>query len=343
MKRLALLLLLVVPGHADEETALFFVKKARDAVVHEDYVKAEHWCKRALSEEKDYAPALLALAEIAEARHDREGTVKHLEACIAQDGKGLSDKERDAVAKARSRLKKIDAARFEFQRLANQYVKKLLALARREAKRKPKLARECWRNVLLVDPKNEEAAGHLGPADVKPQEGTPLFNGKDLEQWAGSAPAWTVKDGHLFGRVPDAANVNRHKQPVKGNYSVICEMRVLEDIGDDPLFGIMFGLRGSYDHFGFWIWPDDWRLEHQTGERERAELARKTFRTHKAKYDRFAWNTYRIDVDGKKITGFVNGNKLWSTSGAIRSLDGHVGCWVQEQSVEIRSFRLIGG
>ena len=114
MKRVALLLLLVVPtGHADEETALFFVQKARDAVVHEDYDKAEHWCKRALSEENDYAPALLALAEIAEARDDRDRTVKHLEACIAQEGKGLSEEERDAVANARSRLKKLDAARFE--------------------------------------------------------------------------------------------------------------------------------------------------------------------------------------------------------------------------------------
>ena len=67
----------------------------------------------------------------------------------------------------------------------------------------------------------------------------------------------------------------------------------------------------------------------------------RTFRNHKAKYDRFDWNTYRIDVDGKRVTGFVNGKKVWSTSGAVRPLDGHVGCWVQEQSVEIRKFNLI--
>ena len=227
--------------------------------------------------------------------------------------------------------------------MTGQYVKKLLALASRNAKKNPKLARECWRCVLLVDPKNAEARARIEPAHAKPDEGTPLFNGKDLDGWTGSGdPAWKVKDGHLIGRLADAANINRHTREIKGKYSVVCEMRVLEDIGKDPLFGIVFGVRSGYDHFGFWIWPDEWRLEHQTGEHERAELARKTFRTHKTKYDRFAWNTYRIDVDGKKITGFVNGARLWSTSGAIRSLDGHVGCWIQEQSVEIRSFRLIG-
>ena len=342
MRWIALLFLLVVPVGADEDTALFFVQKARGAEAKEDYDKAEHWCQRALKEEKDFAPALLALADIAQARGNCEQAVKHLEACVAQDRKGLSEEERHAVSKARSQLKKLDAARFEFERLADRYVKKLLAVARREAKRRPELARECWRNVLLVDPRNAEATRELGPADETPQEGTLLFNGKDLDQWTGSEPAWTVKNGRLFGSVEDAANINRHKREVSGNFSLVCEMRVQKDIGDDPLFGIVFGVRGSYDHFGLWIWPESWRLEHQTGEHKRSELARRTFRSHKAKYSRFDWNTYRIDVDDKRVTGFVNGKKVWSTSGAIRSLDGHVGCWVQEQSVEIRKFQLIG-
>jgi len=42
-----------------------------------------------------------------------------------------------------------------------------------------------------------------------------------------------------------------------------------------------------------------------------------------------------------RITGFVDGETIWSTSGAIRSLDGCVGFLVQEQAVEIRKFELI--
>ncbi|MHC4135388.1 MAG: family 16 glycoside hydrolase [Planctomycetota bacterium] len=341
MRRIALLLLLVVPVNADPDTALFFAKKARDAAAQEDYDKAEHWCQRALEEEEDFAPALLALADIAQARGNRAQALKHLEACIAQEKESLSDEERLAVRKARLQLKKLEPARFAFERLADEYVRKVLALARREAKKNPELARECWRNVLLVDPTNAEATGKLGPAGETQREGTLLLNGKDLDGWTGSEPAWTVRNGHLFGRVADAANINRHKREIRGKYSLVCELRVREDIGDDPLFGIVFGVRSSYDHFGLWIWPESWRLEHQTGEHERSELARRTFRSHKVKYSRFDWNTYRIDVDDKRITSFVNGKKVWSTSGAIRSLDGCVGCWVQEQAVEIRKFQLI--
>ena len=116
-------------------------------------------------------------------------------------------------------------------------------------------------------------------------------------------------------------------------------MRVKEDLGKDPLFGIVIGIRGSYDHFGMWIWPESWRLEHQTGEHERAELARRDFKSHKD-YDASEWNTYRLEVEGKKITGYVNGRKIWSTSGAVRELDGFVGCWVQERTVEIRTFAI---
>ena len=343
MRRIALLLLLLpaAPLNADLDTAFFFVRKARDALAEEDHDKAEHWCQRALEEEKDFAPALLALADIAQARGDRAQARKRLEACIAQDDEGLSGEERRAIRTARLQLKKLEPARFEFESLADEYVRKVLALARREAKKDPQLARECFRNVLLVDPTNAEAKGELESGEEGTPEGTPLFNGKDLEGWTGSEPVWTVRNGHLFGRVEDTANINRHKRDVRGDYSLVCELRVEEDIGDDPLFGIVFGVRGSYDHFGLWIWPESWRLEHQTGEHQRSDLARRTFRRHGRKYSRFDWNTYRIDVDEKRVTGFVNGRKIWSTSGAIRPLDGCVGFWVQEQAVEIRRFELI--
>jgi len=343
VRRIALLLLLlpVVPSYADADTALYFLKKARAAADEEDYDRAEHWCQRALEEEKDFAPALLALADIAQARGDRAQALKRLEACIAQDDEDLSDAERQAVREARQKLKKLDPARFEFERLADEYVRKVLALARRSAKKKPQLARECWRNVLLVDPANAEAAAGLGSADEAPRAGTALFNGKDLTGWDGAAPEWTVQDGRLVGRAEDAAYINRHKGEIRGKYSLVCELRVEEDCGKTPFVGILFGLHDHHDHFGLWIWTDAWILAHMTGANQHSELARRTFRTQKAKYDRFDWNTYRIDVDGKRITSFINGRKVWSTSGAIRALDGFVGFLVQDQAVEIRKFELI--
>lgn len=341
MRWIALLLVLVMPAYADQDTALFFLKKARDAAAEEEYDKAEQWCRRALEEEKNFAPALLALADIAQARGNRTQALKHLEACLAQDDEELSKEERQAIDDARQRLEQLDAARFEFKRLTDRYVRKVLALARRAARKNPQLARECWRNVLLVEPANAEAAAGLGSADEATSAGKPLFNTKDLTGWTGGAPEWTVKDSRLVGRVENAANLNRHTGEIHGKYSLVCELRIKEDLGKTPFIGILFGLHDNYDHFGLWIWTDAWILAHMTGENEHSELARRTFRSHKAKYDRFDWNTYRIDVDDKHISSFVNGKKVWSTSGAVRELGGFAGFLLQDQAVEIRKVELI--
>jgi len=95
--------------------------------------------------------------------------------------------------------------------------------------------------------------------------------------------------------------------------------------------------RPCYDPRRLWIWPESWRLEHQTGEQERDELHRELFRNFEGGDIRLSrFHTYRVEVRGKKVTGFVNGKRIWSTSGAVRTLDGFVGFWVQEQTVEIR-------
>ena len=341
---IALLLLLAAGARGDEETALFFVSRAKGALRDADLTKAEDWLHRALKEEKDYAPALLLCAEVAQRRGRAAEALTHLEACLAQENSAnLSDEEKRAIKEARTRLKKLDAARFQFQEMVENHTSKLLALAEKSAEKDPELARECWRTVQLLDPDNAMAKSRLGDhgGEKLQEEGTDLLAGEDRAKWTGRGPEWEIKEDNLVGKLPDGASVNRYKREIRGDYSVVCEARVLEDIGKDPVFGILFGLRGSYDHFGFWLWPESWRLEHQTGERERDELHKRTFRTHKRGYDRYAWNAYRVDVEDGRITGFVNGKKVFSTSGAVRSLDGFLGLWVQEQAVEIRKFVLI--
>ena len=115
MTRIAILLIVLAPlARGDEETALFFVSKARNALGQEDYGKAEQWLQRALKEEKNYAPALLALAEVAQAQGNRAQAITYLEACVARDGGNLSGSEKKAVGKARARLKKLDVGHFLF-------------------------------------------------------------------------------------------------------------------------------------------------------------------------------------------------------------------------------------
>ena len=45
-------------------------------------------------------------------------------------------------------------------------------------------------------------------------------------------------------------------------------------------------------------------------------------------------------VKWKRVTCFVDKQELWSFVGTDRTLDGFVGLWVQERSIEVRRFEL---
>jgi hypothetical protein len=340
MRRLwLLLLLLATPAGADRETADFFVGKARAALDDDDRAEAGKWVARALEEEPRYAPVLLVAAEFARRQGANADAVKHLEACVAlEDVAGLSSRETTAIAKAKEMLAALDPARFAYEKIVDDYVARVKSIVERHAKDEA-LVKECWRHVLLVRPDDQTArrgASGVGIADGG-GDGVVLFNGKSLEGWTGGPPEWSVRDGLMVGSVSDSAVVSRCLREVAGDYTLTVELRVVRNHGRDPLCGVLLGVRGSYDHFGLWIWPDSWRFEHQTGEHERDELHRKPFRNFEGgEFKLSKFNTYKVEVHGKRVTGFVNGTKIWSTSGATRPLDGFVGLWVQEQEVEIR-------
>ncbi len=130
--------------------------------------------------------------------------------------------------------------------MVDEYVAKLMALAKKT--KNPEVAAECRRTVLLVRPAHEGAKSK--PSAAPKSSGEALFNGKDLEQWTSGDPVWTVADGVIRGELADAANVTRFKREIGGDFVLTCELRVVKNLGPDPLHGIVFGLRGSYDHFG---------------------------------------------------------------------------------------------
>jgi tetratricopeptide (TPR) repeat protein len=334
-------LLAAGPAAGDEETARYFLSRARRALEAEQFDDAEKFLKRSLEEQKDYAPALLAFAELCKRRGQRRDAIRHLEACIAQKSREyLDSEERKAIEAAEKTLETLDRARVEYQRLIDGHIAKLLELGASSARKKPDLARECYRTILLLAPGHEEAKRRLGSVRVPRAGGKPLFNGKDLEQWTGKAPVWTVRNGVLRGAIADAANINRYKSEIGGDFTLECELRVVKAMGTEPVCGILFGLRGPYDHFGLWIWPQSWCLERKIEEYKRSELQRRSFSRFVGKFDPFGWHVYRIVRKGKRITGYVDGQKLWSFAGPDRTLDGFVGLWVQEREIEVRRFTL---
>ena len=338
--RLAFLMLGVV-ALADEESAQYFLGRAKEALAANDLDRAAEFLAKSAKEKDGYPPTLVAGAELAIRRDDRAAAIRLLEMCLDQRKRdGLTTKEVEAILAAEKMLGELDEARMEFRKLVGDHVRDLVKLAC--ATKDEGVAKECWRTVLLLEPDHAEARAALSGkrgAGASPPAGTPLFNGEDLAGWTDGAPAWTVEDGVLKGRMV-GANVNRVEEPVKGDFTLVCEMRVRQDIGDEPVFAILFGIKGNYDHFGLYVWRESWRLERKYEENRRSDLTRHTFKRLSEKFNRADWHTYRIRVEGKRIRCFVDDREIADSGGADRELDGPVGFWLQDLSVEIRRFTL---
>jgi hypothetical protein len=120
-------------------------------------------------------------------------------------------------------------------------------------------------------------------------------------------------------------------------------MRVKEDIGEEPVFAILFGMKGTYDHFGLYVWQESWRVERKFEENRRSDLTRHTFKRLSERFSRSDWHAYRVEVTGRRIRCFVDDREIADTRAADRELDGPVGFWLQDLSVEIRRFTIEQG
>lgn len=338
---LLLMLLLPLPGVAvaDDESALYFLGRAREAIEAGDLDRASEFLEKSAKEKEGYAPTLFAFAQVAHRRGDPKTAVRFLEACLEQRKRAdLSFSEREAIEAAGKLLAEVDEARAQFRKLVADYVGEVSRLAR--ATNDAALARECWRAILVVDPENAEAKERLGaeaagePA-AKPAgavKTTKVFNGKDLDGLTRGSD-WTVKGGVLRGRVADAAIMTRSEKSVKGPYTLVCEMRTKEDLAGNPRIGVLVGIKSLWDHFGFWVCDDDLRIFRSTGENQGTNL--KVTRFPEA-FDRKEWHVYRIRVDGRQITCSIDDQEIFKHEDVDRDLDGPVGLFVQEQETEFR-------
>ncbi len=339
---LAALLLLLASAGGDEESATYFLGRGREALAAGDLDRARDFLAKSLGEREGYPPALVAMAELARREGRKEEAIRHLDACLAQRDRGdLSAAEKEAMEAARKMLGGLDEGRAEFAKLVAEYCEDLAKLAR--STKDGDLSKECWRAILVVDPANAEARERLagGPGGSKPvPQGTPLFNGKDLENWNGGPPEWTVSGGILQGRIVEKATAIRPERIIKGDFSLLCELRVKEDLGDDARCAILFAVRGMHDHFGLWLWDDSWRLERHTEQTKWSDLQRHSYRRFSDRFKRTEWHAYRIRVDGKRVRCYVDDKQIMDFTGPDRDLDGPVGLWIQDQAIEVRRFLL---
>lgn len=326
--------------HADEDAAGYFVQRGGKALADGQLDQAKEMFLKSLGEMDGYIPALLGLARVAQARDDTAEAVRQLEVCLKQpEARTLGRNERDALARAKALLDEIDRPRGELRRIHDEYVSGLLKLAQRSVEKKPLVARECLERILRLRPNHPSARkmlAALSEGGAEPETGNRLWNGKDLANWTGGPPIWTVKDGVLLGEAGGASYWMRARSEVKGDFVLECELRIVKDSGTDPLFEICFGADGAYHNHGLWLVDDEWRLVLRKGEQDRADLRVRKFKLVDKSFNLFRWQTYRIEVKGRRISCWLGTKKIFDHKTPADEIDGFIGLSLQHRSVEIR-------
>lgn len=342
--RLLALLLPLSLAAADDESALYFLSRAKEAIAAGDLDRASEFLEKSAREKEGYPPTMLAIADVANRRGDRDTAIRFLDACLQQGKReDLSASEREAIAEAERMLAELDEARAQFRKLVQDHIADLSKLAR--STRDATLAKECWRLVAKLDPEHAEARERLAggaPAEAgapKPAarpKGKPLFDGKKLDGLNALPPEWEVAGGVLRARLEDGGVLARTDRTISGAFTLACEMRTKEDLGKHPAIAILVGIKGTYDHYGVWICDDNMRIQNTYAEGKGNDLLRCGLDRVSEKFDRKEWHVYRVQVDGKRIRCSVDGRDVLESAAATRELGGPIGILVQEQEAEIR-------
>jgi hypothetical protein len=202
------------------------------------------------------------------------------------------------------------------------------------------LARACLERVLRLDPEHDEARKLLaalgGTPPARKETGTLLWNRKDLSNWTGGPPWWTVRGSILRGEVREQGYWMRAKHEVTGSFVLECEMRVVENCGSLPLLEICFAASGPYRHHALWVSDHDWVLALSKTEGHHDELRKREFVLVQKGFNPSQWHTYRIEVKGRRITCYLGEKEIMNHKTPADDLGGFVGLKLQDRVVEIR-------
>ncbi len=172
-----------------------------------------------------------------------------------------------------------------------------------------------------------------------PQEGTALFNGRDLAGWEGNDKVWKVEEGEIVGRGPAAKNEFLWSKTAVGDFRLVLDVKLAPDSGNS---GIQFrsqkqadgAAKGYQADVGAGWWG---KLYHEHG---RALLWDKPADAHVKKGD---WNTYEILAVGNRIRTALNGNLCVDYTDEKPDLKGLVALQVHSgpaMEVRFRNVRL---
>jgi tetratricopeptide (TPR) repeat protein len=327
------------PVWADRSAAEFFHQRAEKALRAKRYAEAEADYARALAEDATLHPARLGLGEALLGLGRRDAAVECFRAVAAEAEAGRAQAPAaDLVAKARKRLKELDAAGAALDALVDAHVASLIDVAGRWAGKDPDLAEAALRDVLRLRPSEKRASSMLEKMGKAPSgQWTAAFDGKSLTGWVWmNPPTWQVTDGTLVADVRDAAVIGRSEGRWKGDFDVRMEARLLEARAGGTYFALLGALKEEYVLTAFGIHDEQVALKEWHGESREREVFAARHAGLKRPFDPKDWNVYELQFRKDKIRAVVNGEVL-STIGRDPVRDeGHVGLKVQNCKVAFR-------
>jgi len=343
-----LLAVSILPAlQADETSAKFFAERGLKACQEKRPSEAKEHFEKALDEMDGYLPALLGLARVAIDESENPTAIDYLTACVRRGlVPQISAVEKAAAKEADVAFAALDAPGFEFTKLLATFEGELISYAEAHAGKDPHLARLCLEKVLKISPDLERIRKKLAglglAAELSPDATRlGLFNGADLNDWSSEPTVWKVENGQIVARPGDQAFTANHKDKLSGEFTIDCELRVIEDTGSVPKCGVLFGWVGYGDFFSLHILKGHFLFcvrdaEHST------TLIQKDWVKDWSDFDAGKWNRYTLIVKDGTVTAFVNNRELLRYAVTKdRPTDGYVGVFVQRQSIAVRKYDLL--
>lgn len=329
---------------ADRDAANFFHQRAEKALRAKKFADAESDYRRALADDGSFLPPRYGLGEALLGLGRRDEAVDVFREVLAQAEKAVGDAaSADLAARARKRLKDLDAGGAALDALVDAHVSVLLEIAGRWTAKDPDLAEAALREALRLKPSEKRASSMLQKMGKAPSgQWTPVFDGKSLGGWVWmNPPTWQVVDGLLVSDVKDSAVIGRSEARWKGDFDVRTEARLLEARAGGAYFALLGALKEEYVVSAFGVIDEKITLNEWSGEGHEREAFSARTKGLKRPFDPKDWNVYELQFRKDRVRALVNGEVLTTIARDPARDEGYMGMKVQNCKVAFRRIEVL--